>query len=167
MLVHARTHTHRNTHTKQMWSSYLFTHTKTESGKAPSALPASVTVHVKGPQISKFINTRGASICFQSTYVAKCAFAFWRHAPTQCRQITKKERGRNWRLKPLISLEKVCTLLGGPAWPFADNTGAAETGAVDKWDIRIHQQVGMEVNTDSQEWIITVSMCSESNIQGN
>ena len=94
----------------------------------------------KHPPISELISTRGASICLPSPYEATCTFTFWRHPPSRCRQITKKERGSNWRLKPLISLEKVCTLLGGPEWPFADKTGAEKTGTVDKWDIRIQQQ---------------------------
>lgn len=51
-----------------------------------------------------------------------------------------RKRGSDWRLKPLISLEKVCTLLGGPEWPFTDKTAALQTDAVDEWDIKIHSR---------------------------
>lgn len=60
-----------------------------------------------------------------------------------------KERDSNWRLKPLISLEKACSQLGGPEWPFTDKTGAEETRMLDKWGIRIQEQEGMEQNTDN------------------
>lgn len=55
-------------------------------------------------------------------------------------KLRRKEGGSDWRLEPLISLEKVCTRLGGPEWPFADKTAAEETGMVDKWDIRIQRR---------------------------
>ena len=84
--------------------------------------------------------------------MAKCTFTFSRHPPSQCRQITKKESGQQVKA-PLISLEKVCTLLWGPEWPFPDKTAAAQTGAVDKLDIRIQQLEGMDENTASWGWI--------------
>lgn len=158
--------THRLSHT-QKCNIIIFTHTKRDCGKAAPPAPFIVRLFIvkktetkKHPPISEFISTRRTSICFQSPN-SECTFTFWRNPPSQCWQITKKEKGSNWRLKPLISLEKVCTLLGGPEWPFADKTWTEETGAVDKWDIRIQQQEGMEENTDSCGWIYnhcTVSM---------
>lgn len=59
-------------------------------------------------------------------------------------KLQRKKGGSDWRLQPLISLEKVCARLGGPEWPFADKTAAEETGMVDKWDIRIQRREGAD-----------------------
>lgn len=125
-----------HTHTPLLTHNILNSQTQ-NTEKAPSATPAAFTVplfivkkgrrETKKPKKtrSEFISTRGSVPSVYSLHTRqKGTFTFWRHPPSQSWQITKKEGGSDWRLEPLISLEKECARLGGPEWPFADKTAA-------------------------------------------